>query len=223
MVALLDEYSTNSFINHALWCGQQPLDRRNQGTHAGSLPGCSHAAMAQWNPPLHPARHQKLRGVAWNKSATTTINWCHKSDHTLRFVCFLFGVSKPFNAFSWHHCLGFLSPPNEGSIDVRLFYGTEKKDVLRDLMDDKVFVRRVVVLTTYQTLESDYRRQVNLTKVTCEWCGRLFQKSKLFYHQKYFCGPDAQRTEKQMKSQRKADYKEQKSCFVDFDLFRYFR
>lgn len=89
-------------------------------------------------------------------------------------------------------------------------------------MDDKVFVRRVVVLTTYQTLESDYRRQVNLTKVTCEWCGRLFQKSKLFYHQKYFCGPDAQRTEKQMKSQRKADYKEQKSCFVDFDLFRYF-
>ena len=96
-----------------------------------------------------------------------------------------------------------------GSIDVRLFYGTEKKDVLRDLMDDKVFVRRVVVLTTYQTLESDYRRQVNLTKVTCEWCGRLFQKSKLFYHQKYFCGPDAQRTEKQMKSQRKADYKDE--------------
>ncbi len=129
-------------------------------------------------------------------------------DVYLLFVCFLFGVSKPFNDWWWHNCLGFLSPPNEGSIDVRLFYGTEKKDVLCDLMDDKVFVRRVVVLTTYQTLESDYRRQVNLTKVTCEWCGRLFQKSKLFYHQKYFCGPDAQRTEKQMKSQRKADYKE---------------
>lgn len=103
-----------------------------------------------------------------------------------------------------------------GSIEVRLFYGTEKKDVLCDLMDDKVFVRRVVVLTTYQTLEADYRRQVNLTKVQCEWCGRLFQKSKLLYHQKYFCGPEAQRTEKQMKAQRKADYKDSSEiCWCD--------
>eukprot|EP00438_Fugacium_kawagutii_P001121 Skav218112 [mRNA] locus=scaffold759:204027:222910:- [translate_table: standard] len=104
--------------------------------------------------------------------------------------------------------VGLLPTIAPGSIEVRLFYGTEKKDVLCDLMDDKVFIRRVVVLTTYQTLEADYRRQVNLTKVKCEWCGRLFQKSKLFYHQRYFCGPEAQRTEKQMKAQRKADYKD---------------
>ena len=111
------------------------------------------------------------------------------------------------------------------------------------------------MLTTYQTLECDYRKQallghkltcgvsslfhvflcafkvfdldccfldchltggenhgnpaqVNKTKVQCEWCGRLFQKSKLKYHQTYFCGPEAQRTEKQMKAQRKADYKD---------------
>ncbi|CAK9058095.1 unnamed protein product, partial [Durusdinium trenchii] len=97
-----------------------------------------------------------------------------------------------------------------GNLEVRLFYGTEKKDALSDLMDAKsIFLRRVVVLTTYQTLESDYRQQVNLTKVQCKWCGRLFQKAKLFYHQKYFCGPDAQRTEKQMKAQRKADYKDE--------------
>ena len=75
-------------------------------------------------------------------------------------------------------------------------------------MDDKVFLKRTVVLTTYQTLESDYRQQVNRTKVQCQWCGRLFQKQKLFYHQKYFCGPDAQRTEKQAKAQRKADFKD---------------
>lgn len=90
-----------------------------------------------------------------------------------------------------------------GSLEVRLFYGTEKKEALSGLNG-----LRVVVLTTYQTLESDYRQQVNFTKVQCPFCGRLFQKSKLFYHQKYFCGPDAQRTEKQAKAQRKADYKE---------------
>ena len=75
-------------------------------------------------------------------------------------------------------------------------------------MDEKVLLKRTVVLTTYQTLESDYRQQVNRTKVQCQWCGRLFQKQKLFYHQKYFCGPDAQRTEKQAKAQRKADFKD---------------
>ncbi|CAE7206400.1 rhp16 [Symbiodinium sp. CCMP2592] len=102
--------------------------------------------------------------------------------------------------------LRFTAP---GSLEVRLYYGLDKKSVLDDLMDETVYLRRTVVLTTYQTLESDYRQQVNRTKVQCQWCGRLFQKQKLFYHQKYFCGPDAQRTEKQMKSQRKADFKDE--------------
>ncbi|CAE7538697.1 RAD16 [Symbiodinium natans] len=96
-----------------------------------------------------------------------------------------------------------------GSLEVRLYYGLEKKSALEDLMDDTIYLRRTVVLTTYQTLESDYRQQVNRTKVQCQWCGRLFQKEKLEYHQKYFCGPDAQKTEKQMKSQRKADFKDE--------------
>jgi len=102
--------------------------------------------------------------------------------------------------------LRFTAP---GSLEVRLYYGLDKKSVLDDLMDETVYLRRTVVLTTYQTLESDYRQQVNRTKVQCQWCGRLFQKQKLVYHQKYFCGPDAQRTEKQMKSQRKADFKDE--------------
>jgi hypothetical protein len=110
---------------------------------------------------------------------------------------------------------------------VRLFYGNNKKEVLSDLMDDKVFIRRVVVLTTYQTLECSYRQEVNKTKVQCEWCGRLFQKSKLHYHQTYFCGPEAQRTEKQMKAQRKADYKDSctalekiaATCRLQFTIF----
>lgn len=107
----------------------------------------------------------------------------------------------------WHNEIIKFTQP--GSIEVRLFYGNNKKEVLSDLMDDKVFIRRVVVLTTYQTLECSYRQEVNKTKVQCQWCGRLFQKSKLHYHQTYFCGPEAQRTEKQMKAQRKADYKDE--------------
>lgn len=107
----------------------------------------------------------------------------------------------------WHNEIIKFTQP--GTIEVRLFYGNQKKNVLGDLMDDKIFIRRVVVLTTYQTLEASYRQEVNKTKVECEWCGRLFQKSKLRYHQTYFCGPEAQRTEKQMKAQRKADYKDE--------------
>lgn len=126
-----------------------------------------------------------------------------------------FGLLEPFLfCLSLLFCpLDFLANPEfrSGSLEVRLYYGTEKKEVLGDLMNEQILLRRVVVLTTYQTLEYEYRQQVNLTKVQCQWCGRLYQKEKLFYHQRYFCGPDAQRTEKQMKARRKADYKDWQS------------
>jgi len=80
----------------------------------------------------------------------------------------------------------------ENSLQVDLYYGFERKHLSFDCPG------RQVVLTTYQTLESDYRREVNKYKVRCQWCERRFLPEKLKYHQKYFCGPDAQRTEKQL-------------------------
>ncbi|KEP67580.1 UNVERIFIED_CONTAM: SWI2/SNF2-containing protein RAD16 [Hammondia hammondi] len=60
-----------------------------------------------------------------------------------------------------------------------------------------------VVLTTYSTLEQDFRRETNKHKVLCKYCGRLFLPDKLAIHQRYFCGPEAVRTAKQRLTTRK--------------------
>jgi DNA repair protein RAD16 len=83
-----------------------------------------------------------------------------------------------------------------GSLEVEIYYGFDRKKLD---FDGKA---NTIVLTTYQTLEADFRVEVNQHKVPCKWCQRLFLPEKLKYHQKYFCGPDAQRTEKQSKQDR---------------------
>ena len=54
-----------------------------------------------------------------------------------------------------------------------------------------------IVLTTYQTLENDYRKESNKAKVKCRYCKRMFLPGKLSFHLKYMCGPNAMRTMKQ--------------------------
>merc|ERR1719506_3245531 len=93
--------------------------------------------------------------------------------------------------------LRFVAP---GAVEVELYYGFDRKKV-------DCGGARTVVLTTYQTLEAEYRKEANKHRVACEWCGRLFLPEKLKYHVKYFCGPDAVRTEKQQKQEKK-DLKE---------------
>mmetsp|Transcript_28795 Transcript_28795/g.66965 ORF Transcript_28795/g.66965 Transcript_28795/m.66965 type:complete len:1122 (-) Transcript_28795:125-3490(-) len=88
-----------------------------------------------------------------------------------------------------------------GALGVELYYGHERKG--QDFNDKG----NIVVLTTYQTLEADYRHEVNKYKVKCEWCDRLFLPEKLKFHQKYFCGPDAERTDKQKQQLNNSDLK----------------
>lgn len=86
-----------------------------------------------------------------------------------------------------------------GSLEVEIYYGFNRKSMN---FDGKV---NTIVLTTYQTLEADFRKEVNSHKVPCQWCNRLFLPEKLKYHQKYFCGPDAEKTEKQSKTDKKTE------------------
>ncbi|KAJ8599374.1 hypothetical protein CTAYLR_007041 [Chrysophaeum taylorii] len=62
-----------------------------------------------------------------------------------------------------------------------------------------------VVLTTYPVLEVEYRNQVSVCRVECEFCGKRMLPRKLKSHFKYQCGPHARRTAKQAKTHRKAD------------------
>ena len=100
-------------------------------------------------------------------------------------------------------------------IEVRVYHGCNRSDMLNDLpkscnfscngMDYRENDKNVVVLTTYQTMEYDYRQIAKLNKVACEYCGRYFLPPKLAVHLQYYCGPDAELTEKQKKTERKSN------------------
>ena len=53
--------------------------------------------------------------------------------------------------------------------------------------------------------EIEWREQENKTKVRCKYCSRLFLADKLRDHNKYWCGPAAERTAKQRKTDKKSD------------------
>eukprot|EP00917_Polyrhabdina_sp_WS-2016_P029730 GHVP01063374.1.p1 GENE.GHVP01063374.1~~GHVP01063374.1.p1 ORF type:complete len:722 (-),score=154.40 GHVP01063374.1:1743-3908(-) len=83
------------------------------------------------------------------------------------------------------------------SITVLIYHGS-----LRSSLNCEILESHDVVLTTYASLEHDYRREVNKIKVFCRYCGRLFLPNSLKVHQRYHCGPNATRTLKQSKTEK---------------------
>eukprot|EP00667_Euglena_gracilis_P007937 EG_transcript_8025 len=60
-----------------------------------------------------------------------------------------------------------------------------------------------VVLTTYPVVEAEWRKIINRHKVPCQYCGRKFLRRRLVVHQKFFCGPDAVRSLRLQKTEKK--------------------
>ncbi|CAE7019970.1 rhp16 [Symbiodinium sp. KB8] len=85
----------------------------------------------------------------------------------------------------------------KGAMRTLVYHGSEKGKVATQ------FKKCDVVITTYQTLESDYRREAHKHRVKCKYCGKLFMPEKLAVHQRYFCGPNAEKTKKQQKTAAK--------------------
>lgn len=84
-----------------------------------------------------------------------------------------------------------------GSVRVLIYHGAKRGTKNFD------FNSYDFVVTTYSTIEADYRKHIMPPKIRCQYCDKLFYPSKLKVHLKYFCGPDAVRTEKQAKQQSK--------------------
>ncbi|XP_017425532.1 ATP-dependent helicase rhp16 isoform X2 [Vigna angularis] len=85
----------------------------------------------------------------------------------------------------------------KGSTKVLVYHGANRGRSV-DRFADYDFV-----ITTYSVVENEYRKHMMPPKERCPYCGKLFLPSKLMYHQSYFCGPDAVRTEKQSKQAKK--------------------
>ncbi|KAH9308577.1 hypothetical protein KI387_036488 [Taxus chinensis] len=88
---------------------------------------------------------------------------------------------------------------SEGSTKVLVYHGANRcKNVLELSEYD-------VVLTTYNIVESEYRKKMMPGKEKCQWCHRLFYPDRLAVHQRYFCGPTAVKSEKQSKQVKKKE------------------
>ncbi|KAG5581349.1 hypothetical protein H5410_051976 [Solanum commersonii] len=85
----------------------------------------------------------------------------------------------------------------KGSNKILVYHGANREKNI-----DK-FAEYDFVITTYSTVEAEYRKNVLPPKEKCQWCGKSFYEQKLSFHQKYFCGPDAVKTAKQSKQQSK--------------------
>ncbi|CAA2946667.1 DNA repair RAD16-like [Olea europaea subsp. europaea] len=93
---------------------------------------------------------------------------------------------------------------SKGSTKVLVYHGANRE---RNIYQ---FSEYDFVITTYSIVEADYRKYMMPPKEKCQWCGKLFYDHKLKIHLKYFCGPGAERTDKQSKQKRK-DYKQKKT------------
>ncbi|QDZ23350.1 ATP-dependent helicase [Chloropicon primus] len=85
----------------------------------------------------------------------------------------------------------------EGSLTAFIYYG-DRSEVTRE-----DFYSHDVVLTTYPVVEIEYRKVVDTLKVKCEYCGKMLLPRTLYVHQRYFCGPDAVKTERLLKREKK--------------------
>ncbi|CAL9778685.1 unnamed protein product [Musa acuminata subsp. burmannicoides] len=99
----------------------------------------------------------------------------------------------------------------KGSTKVLVYHGA-KRDKINSNFDDYDFV-----ITTYSTIECEFRKYMMPPKVTCQWCSKMLYPNKLRIHLKYYCGPDASKTEKQSKQVSKKKIEKLKGKRKGFD------
>ena len=86
---------------------------------------------------------------------------------------------------------------SEGCAKVLIYHGANRAKHSKEIR------KCDFVLTTYSVVEAEFRKYMMPPKTKCPYCGKAYYESKLTIHLKYFCGPDAVRTEKQSKQARK--------------------
>ncbi|KAM7274565.1 hypothetical protein ACFE04_016431 [Oxalis oulophora] len=85
----------------------------------------------------------------------------------------------------------------EGSTRILVYHGPNREKITTQFSDYDF------VITTYSTIEVDYRKYMMPPKKKCEYCVRAYDENKMRTHLRYFCGPDAIRTQKQSKQEKK--------------------
>ncbi|KAL8144665.1 hypothetical protein AgCh_003020 [Apium graveolens] len=91
-------------------------------------------------------------------------------------ICPLVGVAQWVNEIS--------RSTLKGSNKVLVYNGAKKAKTLDE------FSEYDFVITTYSSVEAEYRKYVLPPTRECRWCGKWFTEKNMNSHQSYSCGPD---------------------------------
>jgi len=89
-----------------------------------------------------------------------------------------------------------------GSLKVAVYHGPKRT------ADAAALKNADVILSTYPTIEADFRKAMLPSKITCEYCGKRYYPDRLKVHLRFFCGPDAEKSEALAKQQKRDKVKE---------------
>eukprot|EP00898_Chlorokybus_atmophyticus_P001429 jgi/Chlat1/2287/Chrsp17S02793 len=84
-----------------------------------------------------------------------------------------------------------------GSVAVLVYHGPNRA------LNQEKLDKYDVVLTTYSIVEAEHRKNVLPDKLECKYCGKRYLPDRLRVHLRFFCGPDAQRSDKLSKTDKK--------------------
>ena len=84
-----------------------------------------------------------------------------------------------------------------GTLKVAIYQGPKR------FTDAESISHADVVITTYNTIEADFRKAMLPTKISCQYCGKRYYPDRLKVHLRFFCGPDARKSEALAKQQKK--------------------
>lgn len=90
----------------------------------------------------------------------------------------------------------------EGLWKICLYHGPKRKELTTTLLS-----QYDIVITTFSIIETEYRKAAGFNKVACKYCNKKYRPDRLPVHQKFYCGPAAELSEKQQKTSRRQKLK----------------
>ncbi|KAI8110856.1 hypothetical protein M9434_004430 [Picochlorum sp. BPE23] len=149
---------------------------------------------------IEPKKKRGRKGKAVKKEDPLTVQ-CHAEYDETREYCGATLVVCPLVAVvQWVNEIARHTVP--GSLKVAVYQGPKRSNNAAALSNADV------VITTYNTLEADFRKAMLPTKIACRYCGKKYYPDRLKVHLRFFCGPDAMKSEALAKQQKKKKKKQ---------------
>ena len=122
----------------------------------------------------------------------------HKQPQPLEYCGATLVLCPMVAIIQWRQEIARYTAP--GALKVAIYHGTKRN------ADVAALKNADVVLSTYNTIEADWRK-VLPEKITCDYCKKRYYPDRLKVHLRFFCGPNAKKSDALAKQQTKKKQK----------------